>query len=184
MNVCLTFRGSVHCCRYVSSASLETLGQAFKDATLLMQRNYEIFYEELKLSCYRPQVTQKKAARGASFFPSAHRKTPLADPSTQTLSGTPHFETGRIMLFSHTEPAGYEKGNRQQYYGMHPPGYAHNTNVLLAMTKRQVPFKVSLHPRLTASTVYTISQVSTRLLAACSLHSRQRQRVGVHILSA
>ena len=43
-------------CRYVSSASLETLGQAFKDATVLMQRNYDIFYEELKLSCYQPQV--------------------------------------------------------------------------------------------------------------------------------
>lgn len=43
-------------CRYVSSASLEALGTAFKDATLLMQRNYEIFYEELKLSCYQPQV--------------------------------------------------------------------------------------------------------------------------------
>lgn len=43
-------------CRYVSSASLETLGQAFKDATLLLQRNYDIFYEELKLSCYQPQV--------------------------------------------------------------------------------------------------------------------------------
>ncbi|KAA6424276.1 MAG: hypothetical protein FRX49_05488 [Trebouxia sp. A1-2] len=40
---------------YVSSASLETLGQAFKDSTLLMQRNYEIFYEELKLSCYQPE---------------------------------------------------------------------------------------------------------------------------------
>ena len=43
-------------CRYVSSASLEALGTAFKDSTLLMQRNYEIFYEELKLSCYQPQV--------------------------------------------------------------------------------------------------------------------------------
>ena len=43
-------------CRYVSSASLETLGQAFKDATLLMERNYDIFYEELKLSCYQPEV--------------------------------------------------------------------------------------------------------------------------------
>ena len=43
-------------CRYVSSASLETLGTAFKDATLLMQRNYDIFYEELKLSCYQLQV--------------------------------------------------------------------------------------------------------------------------------
>ena len=50
-------RRAPHCCRYVSSASLETLGQAFKDATLLMQRNYDIFYEELKLSCYQPQVT-------------------------------------------------------------------------------------------------------------------------------
>lgn len=40
---------------YVSSASLETLGQAFKDSTLLMQRNYDIFYEELKLSCYQPE---------------------------------------------------------------------------------------------------------------------------------
>ncbi|DBB10182.1 TPA: hypothetical protein ACH3X3_001759 [Trebouxia sp. C0006] len=40
---------------YVSSAALETLGQAFKDSTLLMQRNYEIFYEELKLSCYQPE---------------------------------------------------------------------------------------------------------------------------------
>ena len=55
-----------HCCRYVSSASLETLGQAFKDATLLMQRNYDIFYEELKLSCYQPQVTYLRTALQAS----------------------------------------------------------------------------------------------------------------------
>ena len=45
-------------CRYVSSASLETLGQAFKDASVLMERNYDIFYEELKLSCYQPEVEQ------------------------------------------------------------------------------------------------------------------------------
>ncbi|KAL3157526.1 hypothetical protein ABBQ32_011986 [Trebouxia sp. C0010 RCD-2024] len=48
---------------YVSSASLETLGQAFKDATLLMQRNYDIFYEELKLSCYQPQDQQTELER-------------------------------------------------------------------------------------------------------------------------
>ncbi len=49
--------------RYVSSASLETLGQAFKDSTLLMQRNYDIFYEELKLSCYQPEVHSPALAK-------------------------------------------------------------------------------------------------------------------------
>lgn len=68
----------MHFCRYVSSASLETLGQAFKDATLLMQRNYEIFYEELKLSSYRPQVTHIHILPGGKYTPCQDQNVTLA----------------------------------------------------------------------------------------------------------
>ena len=78
-----------------------TLGQAFKDSTLLMQRNYEIFYEELKLSCYQPEVhiLALRQSRQSKCLHVLHSALSLSVPWSNT--SIIHHSSGLYLGLTH-----------------------------------------------------------------------------------